>query len=106
MAKIIVVPKNSEAAHALDYNQAHPDQLVEWILTAEEFDQLWNDGVFSLLNAMANTLIDDFEYEYITDLEVLADIVKELKESGIQAPHIIELLELAIGYKTSIHFFF
>jgi len=106
MAKIIVVPKNSEAAHALDYNQAQPDQLVEWILSAEEFDQLWNDGVFALLNTIANTLIDDFEYECISDLEVLAEIVKELKKSTKQTQHIIELVELALAYKTSIHFFF
>lgn len=106
MTKIICVPKNKEAEYALDYDDALPNQLVELSLTNENFYNLWNDGVFSLINKISGSIIDEFEDEHITDLNIISNILDELKEKYIDQKDIIKMFELAVSYKTSIHFYF
>jgi hypothetical protein len=106
MSKIIVVPKNRKTEIALDYDAAASEQLVELYLTDDEFDRLWNMGVFTLINRISNCIIDDFEDEHITDLNLIFNTLNELKKILEDSEEIIEMFELSLLYKTSIHFYF
>ena len=106
MSKVISVPKDKEAESALDYNNAKPEQLVELKLTNEEFDMLWEEGIFSLINRISSSNIDDFEDEHITELDVISLVLKELKMCSVRSKNIVKMFELALEYRTSIHFYF
>lgn len=106
MSKLIIVPKNKEAEIALDYDTATSEQLIELNLTTEEFDRLWDDGIFSLINKISNCNIDDYEDEHITDLNLISKTLSELKARRLGLENIIKMFETAIFYKTSIHFYF
>ncbi|MGQ8869829.1 hypothetical protein [Myroides sp. TSA_177.3] len=106
MSKVISVPKDKEAESALDYNNAKPEQLVELKLTNEEFDILWEEGIFSLINRISGSNIDDFEDEHITDLDVISLVLKELKMCDAHSKDIVKMFELALEYRTSVHFYF
>lgn len=106
MPKIITVPKNKEAEIALDYDIATSKQLVELYLTNDEFERLWNLGIFTLINRIANCMIDDFEDEHITDLDLIFKTSNELKKILGESEEIIRMFELSLLYKTSIHFYF
>ncbi len=106
MSKIIVVPKNKEAEIALDYDTATSEQVVELKLTPYEFEKLWNEGVFALINKISDSNIDDYEDEHITDLDLISCSYNELKKLRCNPEEIIKMFEFAIMYKTSIHFYF
>ncbi|AKH93444.1 MULTISPECIES: hypothetical protein [Elizabethkingia] len=106
MAKTIVVPKNKEAEIALDYDTATPDQVIELILSNDEFNKLWSKGVFSLINSISQSNIDDFEDEHIIDLNLIYNSCRELKKNFNDISEIIKMFELALMYRTSIHFYF
>lgn len=106
MSKIIVVPKNKEAEIALDYDTATSEQVVELSLTHYEFEKLWNEGVFALINNISDSNIDDYEDEHITDLNLISRSYHELKKLPCKPEEIIKMFEFAIMYKTSIHFYF
>jgi len=105
MSKIIIVPKDKEAEVALDYDTATSEQIIELNLTDNEFENLWNQGVFDLINNFSNCNIDDYEDEHITDLDLIANSIQELKKTDYNSD-IIKMFELALLYKTSIHFYF
>lgn len=106
MSKIIVVPKNKEAEIALDYDTATSEQVEELNLTDYEFEKLWNEGVFTLINKVSDSNIDDYEDEHITDLDLIFSSYYELKKIPCSPEEIIKMFEYAIKYKTSIHFYF
>ena len=102
----ITVPKDKEAESALDYDIATPQQLLELKLTNEEFEKFWKEGIFSLINQVGNINIDDFEDEHITDLNIIENVLYELNRNRNSSTEIIKMFELALEYKTSIHFYF
>lgn len=112
MSKIISVPKNKDAEIALDYNQATEDQLIEISLSDEEFSELWNEGIFSLINDIAGTNIDDFEDDNIIDKEKIKKIIDKLsyiQKSGLlknKLGQIITLFEEAFIRGTGVYFYF
>lgn len=106
MSKVITVPKNQVAQEALDYDYDASEQLIELELTKEEFEELWNDGVFTAINRIIGNNIDDFEDEHIMDLQVIEHVWNELKTNQIAPKNILQMFELALIYKTSIHFYF
>ncbi|WP_426482440.1 hypothetical protein [Chryseobacterium sp. R2ACT005] len=105
-AKLIIVPKDRNAEFALEYGWAIPEQMIELSLTNEEFEKLWLEGVFSLINRMSNSNIDDFEDEHITNLDSIYNLLNELKKNSNSSDEINRMFELALSYGTSIHFYF
>ena len=63
MNKVISVPKNKDAEVRLNYNEALHFELIEINLTIEEFNYLWDKGVFHFINNICNSIIDDNEDE-------------------------------------------
>ncbi|MFP7655377.1 hypothetical protein [Chryseobacterium proteolyticum] len=106
MPKTIIVPKNKEAENALDYDTATKEQIVELNLSEQEFEKLWNEGVFSLINKVSECNIDDYEDEHVTDLGLISNTLIELNKILSGSENIIKMFEFALTYKTSIHFYF
>ena len=112
--RIITVPKDKKAEHSLDYDEARENQLIEWLLLDNEFDHLWEAGIFDLINDTADSNIDDFEAESITETEGIKKVVEALKmrieisntEIRPLLFKVIRLFEEALSRNTSIHFFF
>ncbi len=111
----ITVPKDKKAEIDLDYDQASHNQLIEIKLNQSQFDQLWNNEIFKLINSVSGSLIDDFESETITNNNKILNVIIKLQEKNktICNPelkqltvNIINLFEEAYQRKTNIHFDF
>ncbi|MFY0256539.1 hypothetical protein ACDQ55_21610 [Chitinophaga sp. 30R24] len=109
-SRTIVVPKDSGAEHALNYDEATPDQLIEVELNEVEFKDLWETGFFEFINSIADANIDNYEDESIVEREKL----KKVLSSDIFTRNIIAntvnqiryLFEEAIKRETGIYFYF
>jgi len=108
--RTITVAKDMDAEHALDYNEATSDQLIELNLTENEFLEFYKKGVFDAINEIAESLIDDFEYDGITDIQKLKQVLESdvfdipVETDKLQAIKI--LFEEAYSRGTGVHFFF
>ena len=106
--RYITVPINKEAMIRLDYDQNIEGDLVEIIVTDEEVLSLWRRGLFAELNSQLDILIDDYEWEEVTDYRKLLKMKEILiaNNTDYLTEKILHLIELAIDYKTGIFFFF
>lgn len=108
----ISVPKDKVAQEALEFNRATDEQLLEMKLNEEKFRLLDKADIFYLINDECNTVIDEYEEDSITELELLDKCIKlldnfkadgELKEL---IDKLIELVKEARSRKTGIFFYF
>ena len=108
--RTIVVPKDMDAEHALNYDEAKPDQLIEVVLNEIEFKDLWEDAFFERINNMADTNIDNYEDESIVDREklrkVLSNDIFNRSTNTSKINQIRGLFEEAIKRETGIYFYF
>lgn len=108
--RYITIPKDKEAAIALDYDIAKPEQLIEWRLTHEEFTELWNLQLFDKINTTCDTIIDDYEDECITELEILKQcfsVVNNFTNQGNgSVKRFSEMVKTAIDLDTGLYFYF
>jgi hypothetical protein len=65
--RYIVTPKDKAAAEFLNYDNATAIDLIELVLTEGQFNALNYYSIFSSLNEILGSNIDDFEDELITD---------------------------------------
>ncbi|WP_312554644.1 hypothetical protein [Empedobacter brevis] len=106
MRKLIVIPKNKAAERDLAFDKASSEELIEIQLDQVEFDSLWKDGIFLLINMVCDTNIDDFEDEHIYDLNLIQKTYDKIKMKYPNQKIIIKAFHFALIYKTSIHFYF
>lgn len=105
--RVITVPKDAKASHALDYDNANPEHLIELNLTHKEFMKLYNDNFFNYLNNVCNVNIDDHESEVIDDREAIKLILENYKgNTDMLYFSILNLFKEALNRSTSIHFHF
>ncbi|WP_418360308.1 hypothetical protein [Sphingobacterium detergens] len=111
--RYIVSPIDKEAAELLDYDKATAIDLIELVLTEEQFNALNCDGVFSNLNEILGSNIDDFEDELITgdkQLEMALNYLRAISAKDEIARKVIEkiiyLFEEALSRKTGVYFYF
>lgn len=111
--RYIVTPKDKEAADLLDYNKATDNDLIELVLTEEQFNTLNCYGIFSNLNEILGSSIDDFEDESITDERQLEMGVNYLNAINVNDEVARKLLEKLIYLfqearirKTGAYFYF
>lgn len=112
--RFVTVPKNHEAEIALDLDEAKSEQLIEVALDGIEFKTLWENGFFESINSIANSNIDDYESESITESEYLNKVVisniftNKLFDENL-SKKITEIRNVffeAINRKTGVYFFF
>jgi len=111
--RYIVTPKDKRAEELLDLNNAPENDLIELVLTDEQFEKLTVFGVFSGLNDIVGTSIDDFEDECIKSSEKLRIGLKYFKAIPLEdetmvniKEKIVSIFEEALSRKTGVYFFF
>lgn len=110
--KLISVPKTPDAMQRLDFDECKSEELLEVDLGQDEFDALWDSGIFAELNEKIGLLIDDYEEESITQLSQLrhAQAIVALALTQDDQPSSMSALkqqiDKAIEFKTGVFFFF
>lgn len=61
----IFVPKTLEAMYEQEYGKWSPSDYYLWELAEDEFNGLWQDGIFDFLNMYFDVMIDEYEDEEI-----------------------------------------
>lgn len=112
--RIITVPKDKTAEQALDYNEATPEQLIELVLTDEEFNTLYENGLFTFINEAGASNIDDYESDNVKgedNIKMVIDVLK-LKKSVFDnnsakiVDQVIDLFSEALSRDTGVYFYF
>lgn len=112
--KSIIVPKDKLGLSRL-LSTIEPDTndfYFELKLTDSSFYNLWNLGIFNEINLIADSVIDDFEEEYILDQEKIKYIIEYLSQKILMYPSLSDLDQLlnmfleAYNRETGIFFYF
>lgn len=107
----IIVPLDAAAQKALDYDTANENQLITRRVTQNEFNYLYNCGIFAGIDDLADSNIGDNESEEITDPESLQKIITFLEVFPVADDFKSMLAELkslvlaAIKHKTGLFLF-
>lgn len=106
MSKTICVPISLEAEQRLDYDQNLPGDLLEIEISQTEFNELWDSGLFQILNANLDILIDEYEDEVIIfeKLDQAIELISGLELSVVN--QIKDLMCTARKTGVGIYFYF
>jgi hypothetical protein len=110
--RVITVPKDKDAEKALDYDEAIKEQLIELNIDDKDFEILYREGFFNLINQTADVNIDDYEQEAIINRRKIIGLLEllELKKGSFSNTRLIEeilnLFREAISNNTGVYFFF
>lgn len=108
--RLITVPKDKDAEHALDYDEATAEQLIEIELNPTEFRELWLAGVFDVMNELTNAMIDDYEDAEIVKREELESVLNsDVFTRNVATDKLAQikvLFQEALDRGTGVYFFF
>ncbi|MFD2601815.1 hypothetical protein [Flavobacterium suzhouense] len=112
--RYIVVPKDTSAEKALDYNEATDEQLIQVILDNEQFNSLYHSTFFEFINDVGNANIDDYEDLRINEMKDIENVhnvlSKNINKFGTEnksiVTEIMNLFKQAKERKTSVWFYF
>lgn len=108
--RLMTVPKDKDAEHALDYNEATPEQLIEIELNPTEYRELYRAGVFDAMNEMTNAMIDDYEDAEIVKKEELERVLNsDVFAKNVTTDKLAQikvLFQEALERGTGVYFFF
>jgi len=110
--RYIIVPKTVEAANKLDKDLAAPDELIEIVLTEDDFNSLEKSGFFYFLNNLVGVNIDDYEDEVIEGEGRVQKVLASIDTFDINSPlktlldEIKELFKEALLRNTGVYFYF
>lgn len=107
--RFIYVPKTIEDMKC-DYFTGENIAWHRWVLSDDEFNNLWNCGVFSYLNEKFDVIIDAFEDEWIMYQYLYFEydgLIEELNKFGCinEIKTLIEMIDMSIRSRTYIGFF-
>lgn len=110
--RYIVVPKNAEAANKLEYNLAAPEELIEIVLSEDDFNGLEMSDFFSFLNNLVDVNIDDYEDDVIEGRDKIQKVLKYIHTFNIDSQqkflinNIERLFKEAFLRNTAVYFYF
>ncbi|ACU61600.1 hypothetical protein [Chitinophaga pinensis] len=106
----IIVPKDREADILLDTDEATPEQLIIISFDNAEFKELWDAGIFHLINEMTNSLIDVYEDDAIREkykLQLVLDSkIFDIPVATDKLKQIKNLFQEALQRDTGVYFYF
>ncbi|TWV92006.1 hypothetical protein [Chitinophaga pinensis] len=106
----IIVPKDKEADILLDTDEATPEQLITLSFDNTEFKELWDAGIFQLINELTESLIDVYEDDAITEKQklqlVLSSDIFEISVTTDKLKQIKTLFQEALQRGTGVYFYF
>lgn len=108
---IIYVPKTIKDMQD-DWFGDETADTYEWNLSDDEFNALWECGVFEYLNEKFDVMIDAFEeewimyqYLYLEYDELIEELDKFMSICGREINKLIQLIDMTIECRTYIGFF-
>ena len=108
--RLITVPKDKAAEHALDYNEAERDQLIEIEINPTEFEELDDAGVFDAMNEITDAMIDDYEDAEIVKKEELERVLNsDIFSKSVTTDKLAQiklLFQEALERGTGVYLFF
>jgi len=109
----IFVPKNINAKDALDKGKTKVSDIEKLVLSKQEFDYIYDNGIIDAINNIADILISDYEEELIQDIFKIEKIQKYLKNYSKKnncnfdlISKLLNMFENAMIYKLGIYFYF
>jgi hypothetical protein len=108
----ITVPLNAKAQKSLDFDDVDDSQIIELLIDDDDFEMLFQKGIFDLINSSVQVNIDDYEDESITEAEALQKVTNALIEESFKHSgnklliHMIYLFSCALNRGTGVFFFF
>lgn len=107
--RFIYVPKTAEDMKC-DYFNGENTEWYRWVLSDDEFNNLWNCGVFSYLNEKFDVIIDAFEDEWIMYQYLYFEydgLIEKFNKFGCinEIKILIEMIDMSIRSRTYIGFF-
>lgn len=110
--RYIVVPKNVEVANKLDQNLADPEELIEVVLTEDDFSRLEKSCFFYFLNTLVGVNIDDYEDEIIEGRDNIQKVLNYIDSVNIDSQQKLLLNDIKGLFReawvrnTSVYFYF
>ncbi|UIR57315.1 hypothetical protein LZQ00_05735 [Sphingobacterium sp. SRCM116780] len=110
--RYILTPKTVEIANKLDQDLASSEELIEIVLTEDDYNGLEKLGFFSFLNDLVNVNIDDYEDEVIVGDDHIRKVLSSIDsfdKANKQKSLLNEIRELfreALIRKTGVYFYF
>lgn len=108
--RYIYVPKTIEDMKC-DYFTGENIAWHRWMLSDDEFNVLWDCGVFEYLNEKFDVMIDAFEeewimyqYLYLEYDELIKELDKFMNICGREINKLIQLIDMTIECRTYIGF--
>lgn len=96
--RYISVPKNQIGIDEYNHCEIEKSENLEMFeLPDDEFDILFNNGVFEYLNEKHHLLIDDYESEKL-DVSVMDDCMEQIK--NLDVPIFRKAVEMVVEHKT------
>jgi hypothetical protein len=110
LAKSILVPENNESIILKSFGNIDKC-LIEWILSEDELEFLFDSKIFDEFNKKCGVLIDDYETEWITfdKLEIALMIVdKNIKKypDNVVLNKLKNTIQIAKKHQTRVGFMF
>ena len=109
----IYVPLTKEDQEILNYTGEYEEikkRSKYLILTEREMNNLWDKGLFDLINNIAGIIIDGYEEDLIDNIEDLKKVLEEIENhvefNDEYSLQIKKLFQEAIERKTEINFVF
>ena len=110
--RYVIVPNNAEAANRLEYNLAAPEELIQIVLTENDFYRLEKSGFFSFLNNLVDANIDDYEDEVIQGRDNIQKVLTFIhdfnigRQQKVLVNDIERLFTEALLRNTGVYFYF
>ena len=109
--RYIRIPKDKKAMEDYDYGIQTPEQMVELVLSEEDYTFLEKVKVFDLINQQCDVIIDDYEEEIldIFKIQQAIDVVNNLLAKYNDNELLVKLkeyLEYELKYGTLVGFDF
>lgn len=108
--KYIRVPKDKKAMEDYNYGVEKKEQMEEMVLSEKQFSELYDIGVFDIINDKCDIIIDEYEEEVLEldkipiALQAVTQLINDNKNKELV--RLKEMLNLAITYKTIVGFDF
>lgn len=99
--RCISVPLNGLGVDDYNYGVENSENITEFKLTEEEFNNMDSSGIFDEINIVCNLLIDDYESEEIKE-ENLTKALNILQTKETVCKKLITALKLAIDKNTLV----
>ncbi len=98
----LTIPINPQGIKDVEFMRGETPNTMEYVLPPDEFNRLWEAGVFVAINKKFNLLIDTYESETIP-LNACSECLNIIKQAGLDEHSVFATaLKQALKYGTFV----